>query len=148
MYERLLSLYPEYLRRDYGAEMVLVFSEDLESARREAGLPGVLRVWFRELGEFVRFAIPVQTSSPALVVPALTFAVFAVMISIEMGVALRHLPTAATLLQELPATVTIPLFSTPFIAFAVVRTSRSRTELLDLSQLTEWERAECSKSAF
>lgn len=131
IYERLLMLYPEYLRRDYGSEMVLVFSEDLESARREAGLRGAFRVWVRALGEFIRFAVPVQASSPAVLVPALTFAVFAGMISIEMGMALRHLPTAATLLHELRAELTIPLFSTPFISLVVVRVSRSRIESLN-----------------
>ena len=68
MYERLLSLYPEHLGRDYGSEMVLLFSEDLESARCEAGLRGVVRVWGRALGEFVRFAIPMQASKPAVLV--------------------------------------------------------------------------------
>jgi hypothetical protein len=45
LYDRLLGLYPEDLRRDFGADMALVFAEDLDTARREAGLRGVIRMW-------------------------------------------------------------------------------------------------------
>jgi hypothetical protein len=133
MYQRLLRFYPADLHRDYGAEMTLVFVEDLESARREAGLRGVVRVWTRALGEFVRFALLPQAASPLVLVPALTFAVFAAMMSVEMGLALRYLPAAATPLQELRPSQTVPLFSTPFISLAVVLVSRRRIESLGLS---------------
>jgi len=139
-YENLLSLYPEDLRRDYRSEMTLVFAEDLESAQREAGLRGFLRVWGCALAEFVHFELPVQASSPTVLVPAFTFVAFAALISVEMGVALRHLPTGAMVLHELRPTVTIPLFSAPFISLAVVRVSRSRIESLDLSRTTDGER--------
>src|SRR5205807_1636717 len=45
LYRRMLILYPEDLRRDYGAEMALVFADDLAAARRERGMRGVVRVW-------------------------------------------------------------------------------------------------------
>ena len=133
MYVLLLSLYPEHLRRDYGAEMTLVFAEELESARRETGLSGVLRMWVGVLAEFIHFAIPEQASNPAVLVPASTFAVFAIMIGSEMTMALRYAPAFAALLHELPATVTIPLFSTPIVSLAVVRVSRRRIAPLSLT---------------
>jgi hypothetical protein len=132
MYELLLSLYPEHLRRDYGAEMTLVFAEELDWARRETGLSGVLRMWVGVLAEFIQFAIPAQASNPAVLVPAYTFAVFAVMIGVEMAIALRYAPSFAILLHRLPATVTVPLLSTPFISFAAVRVSRRRIAPLSL----------------
>jgi hypothetical protein len=132
VYEILLNVYPDRLRRDYGAEMTLVFAEELASARRETGFSGVLRLWSRVVAEFIRFAIPAHSSNPALLVPASTFAVFAVMIGIEMAMGLRYAPSFATLLHELPATVTMPLFSTPIISFAVVRVSQRRIAPLAL----------------
>jgi hypothetical protein len=132
LYQLLLSLYPEALLRDYGAEMTLAFAEELDSARSETGLSGVLRVWVGVLSEFIRFAIPAQASNPAVLVPAYTFAVFAVMIGIEMAIALHYEPSFAVLFHKLPTTVTMPLSSTPFISFAVVRVSRLRTAPLSL----------------
>ncbi len=74
LYGRLLVLYPEDLRRDYGVEMALAFAEDLDTARRDAGLRGVIRVWRCALVEFMRFALPGCASSPAFRVPAISVA--------------------------------------------------------------------------
>ena len=39
IYQKLLFLYPEDLRRDFGGEIVLAFADDLEET-------GVIRVWW------------------------------------------------------------------------------------------------------
>ena len=73
VYGRLIALYPDDLRRDYGAEMALTFADDLADAHREAGARGVIRVWRCALAEFVRLALPECASNPAVRVPAITF---------------------------------------------------------------------------
>jgi hypothetical protein len=74
LYGRLLVLYPDDLRRDYGVEMALAFAEDLDTARRDEGLRGVIRVWRCALCEFLRFALPGHASNPAFRVPAILVA--------------------------------------------------------------------------
>jgi hypothetical protein len=74
MYERLLFLYPEELRREFGAEMALAFSDDLESAWSDARLAGVAQIWCYALRELLTVALPGQTSNPSVLVPALSFA--------------------------------------------------------------------------
>jgi hypothetical protein len=71
LYLRLLTLYPEDLCRDYGAEMELVFADNLAAARRERGLRGAVHVWRQTLIEFLRLAIPGFVSNPAVRVPAI-----------------------------------------------------------------------------
>jgi hypothetical protein len=74
LYECLLLLYPEDLRRDYGAEMALAFAEDIDTARRDAGIWGVIRIWRCALVEFLRFALPGHASNPAFRVPVILVA--------------------------------------------------------------------------
>jgi len=75
VYNALLRVYPEELRREFGSEMALVFAEDLEAARRDEGVRGVLRVWLCALYEFLRFGLPGQIENPAVMVPVITFAI-------------------------------------------------------------------------
>lgn len=75
IYGRLLLLYPAKLRRDFGAEMVFVFGEEMAAARRESGALGVLRVWRNALREVLRIALPPLMGKPIVAVPALSFAV-------------------------------------------------------------------------
>ena len=42
---KLLWVCPEELRRDFGADMELVFADDIADSWLEAGIPGVIRVW-------------------------------------------------------------------------------------------------------
>jgi hypothetical protein len=107
LYGRLLVLYPEDLRRDYGAEMALAFAEDLDTARREAGIRGAIRVWGCALGEFLRFALPGRATSSAVRVPAITLALFT-------GMTMGFLPGA--LREPFRMILVLPLFGAPFIA--------------------------------
>lgn len=84
IYRRLLFLYPEELRRDFGAEMVLAFAEDLEEAWGDARLAGVAQMWWYTLREIVTVALPSQQSNPCVIVPALSFVFTA---AIESGFA-------------------------------------------------------------
>ena len=73
-YERLLILYPEDLRRDFGADMIEAFAEDLGAA---CGITGMLRVWRNALREMMQIAIPAWFELPGVVVPALSAAIVA-----------------------------------------------------------------------
>lgn len=64
-YRVLLRLCPPELRR-FEPEMTEVFELQLADARREAGWPGVLEVWWRALAEVLCMALPRQ------VIPALS----------------------------------------------------------------------------
>jgi hypothetical protein len=79
IYGGLLLLYPQELRRDFGAEMAAVFAEDLADAWRRQHSRGVFRVWWCSLCEVVRIAVPGHTENPAVMVPIGTFALSAVM---------------------------------------------------------------------
>ena len=117
IYGRLLVLYPEDLRRDHGSEMALVFAEDLDAARRQSGLGGVLRVWRCALGETVRFTLPVLAANPVFRVPASAFA-FTLAAGIgEMTLAVhRGFVSEPRLLYILSAALVLPLMSTPWVA--------------------------------
>ena len=73
LYEKLLLLYPEDLRRHFGAEMVLAFADDMEAAWGDARIAGVLQIWWYALREIITVALPAQTSNPCVLVPALSF---------------------------------------------------------------------------
>ena len=120
LYGRLLLLYPDDLRRDYGAEMVLAFHDDMESARRDAGVRGVLRVWGCALSEVLRLALPAHLASPAVLVPALVFAFTLATISFEMMLALRHAPSASAFFHAIMPAFPLLSFITPVIALGAV----------------------------
>ena len=141
IYGRLLLLYPEDLRRDYGADMALVFAEDLDSARREAGMRGAIRVWRCALSEFLRFALPGYASRPAVRVPVISSALSIVMMSGVMTMALRHAPHAPRPLQAVCAALLLPLFCTPLVSLVSVWACRGNAVMsLNLSQHTGEER--------
>ena len=58
IYATSLVLYPDELRREFGAEMVEVFDEQVSEAYSRSGFPGLLRVWFSATREFVTIALP------------------------------------------------------------------------------------------
>ncbi len=70
-YERLLILYPEDLRRDFGADMMEAFDEDLAAAR---GIGGAFRVWRSTLREVLQIAVPAWLEIPTVAVPLLSAA--------------------------------------------------------------------------
>ncbi|HTW64327.1 MAG TPA: hypothetical protein VME17_06905 [Bryobacteraceae bacterium] len=73
IYEQLLLLYPEELRRDFGEEMVLAFADDLQQAWGDARMAGVAQIWWYALRELITVALPGQRSSPYVLSPALAF---------------------------------------------------------------------------
>ena len=58
VYATSLVLYPNELRREFGAEMVEVSDEQVSEAYSRSGFPGVLGVWFSATREFVTIALP------------------------------------------------------------------------------------------
>lgn len=53
-YSAILLLYPRTLRREFGQEMVDVFTEQLRDARRLNGRLGEMKLWGCVAGETVR----------------------------------------------------------------------------------------------
>ncbi len=58
VYATSLVLYPNEFRSEFGAEMVLVFDEQVSDAYSRSGFPGLLRVCFSAAWEFVTIAFP------------------------------------------------------------------------------------------
>jgi hypothetical protein len=148
IYRRLIVLYPEDLRRDYGADMAFVFAEDLEAARREAGMRGVVRVWRCALCEFVRLALPDHASSPAVSVPAVWFALSSIIMSAEVAMALRHSPHTPRPSHALCAALLLPSLTAPLMSLAIMWGCRGSAIIsLGLSDPPEEKGQPCSKSA-
>jgi hypothetical protein len=72
VYERSLVLYPKDLRRDFGAEMVEVFDEQISEAYSESGFPGLLRVWFGATRELVTVALHARLAERIVPIVAVT----------------------------------------------------------------------------
>ena len=114
IYGRMVMLYPEDLRREYGAEMTLVFEEDLRASR----MAGAIQLWLRAFGELLRIALPAGAATPAVRVPAITLGLFLVMASAPLQLALPN---------AMRVVLTMPLLSTPWISLAVLWACRSRS---------------------
>lgn len=127
IYGRLLVLYPDDLRRDYGADMALVFAEDLDMARQEAGMRGVIRVWRCALGELLRFALPGCASHPAVMVPAIWFAFSFAIMSFEIAMEMRHTPVVMTPFHAVCAALLLPALTTPLFSLVTIWACRSGT---------------------
>lgn len=133
LYQSLMLLYPDDLRRNYGQEMLLLFADDLEHARRTGGRWEAIRIWRIALREFLPFALPACLSSSAIRVPAITFVLFSIMTSGEMACALVHAPNAPSLLHAVRAALVLPLFSTPFISLLAIWNCRGTVTSLHLA---------------
>ena len=113
IYQKLIFLYPEDLRRGFGDEMALAFHEDLEEGWRDARVAGVLQVWWWTLRELLTVATRSQRSNPVVLVPLLSFVFVAFVQGAEVCVALHHvthvdrsvLSDAITLLVLLPSSL-------------------------------------------
>jgi hypothetical protein len=120
LYGRLLLLYPDDLRRDFGAEMVLAFNDDMASARRDAGVRGVLRVWRCALGEVMRLALPAHLASPAVLVPALLLAFTFATIGFEIMLGLHARSSPPTFFHAIMPAFPLLSFITPVIGLGAV----------------------------
>lgn len=72
VYERFLVLYPSDLRRDFGAEMIEVFDEQVSEAYSRRGFPGLLRVWFNAAQEFIAVALPSRLAERVVPIAGVT----------------------------------------------------------------------------
>jgi hypothetical protein len=88
-YSLLLALYPHELRQRYGAEMALVFREQMGGEFERRGPAGVAGVWLTAGWEIVRVALPLQLRNPALIAAALSF-VSASMLTLAFFRAVSH----------------------------------------------------------
>lgn len=123
MYESLLFLYPEDLRREFGAEMALAFSDDLESAWGDARLAGVAQIWWYALRELLTVALPGQTSNPSVLVPALSFALVVSVQCAELCLALHQATRVdlATVADGIRFAVLLPAVLSAMVALVVTR---------------------------
>lgn len=78
VYQRLLFLYPQDLREEFGSEMTLAFADDLQSAWSDGEVTRVLRIWWSALCEIGTVALPGQQSNRYVLVPTLCFLMVAV----------------------------------------------------------------------
>ena len=79
LYQKLLRLYPQDLRRQFGAEMTLAFAEDIKNM-------GNLPVWWCAIREVLTVALPGQRSNRTVLVPAFSFALTALTVIAELWV--------------------------------------------------------------
>ncbi|MGB6944508.1 MAG: hypothetical protein WBE37_19070 [Bryobacteraceae bacterium] len=123
LYQKLLLLYPAELRRDFGAEMVLAFADDMEAAWGDARIAGVLQIWWYALREIVTVALPAQTSNPCVLVPALSFGLAALTQGTELALSLRNVTFLdySVLFDEIRFVVLLPSVANACVAFVVTR---------------------------
>lgn len=114
LYEKLMLLYPEDLRREFGAEMALAFADDIE-------LMGARRVWWCALSELLTVALPGQRSNPSVVVPALSFALAAVTQLAELWIGMHQAHHVQYPLADSIAIVLLPSLLNACVAFVVTR---------------------------
>ena len=128
LYQKLLLLYPQDLRREFGAEMTLAFAEDIKSM-------GNLGVWWCALRELLTVALPGQMSNPCVLVPALSFVFAASTLSAELWFALHSLTRVdfAMLSDRIRLAVLLPSCLNALVGFVVTRFySRSSIAALQL----------------
>jgi len=114
LFEKLLLLYPEDLRRDFGAEMTLAFADDIE-------IMGARRVWWCALRELLTVALPAQRSNRSVLVPALSFALCAVTQSAELWIGMHQAHAMDLPLAGCVVYIFLPSLSNAVVAFIVTR---------------------------
>jgi len=123
LYERLLALYPEDLRRDFGGEMAWAFADDIETAWCQRRTIGVILIWWCAVRELLTVALPGQVSNPCILAPALSFALAASTQSAELCLALHQATHVdpAMLSDQILLAVLLPGFLNACVAFIVTR---------------------------
>jgi hypothetical protein len=74
LYSALILLYPADLRRDFGADMLDVFADDLITAIQFRGLRGAIATWRSAFRELTRIALPALFENPLVTAPCVLFA--------------------------------------------------------------------------
>lgn len=116
-YAAMLFLYPAELRRDFGAEILDVFREDLGHAGSFRGLAGIASVWACALREFLRIALPAYAENRRVAVPAILFALNEAVLTIPQKLIFVHRPVS---LQFILATALWPSLLAALTALVVV----------------------------
>jgi hypothetical protein len=116
-YSAMLFLYPAELRRDFGAEILDVFQEDLNHATSYRGVAGMFSVWACALREFTRIALPAWAENRRVAVPAILFALNETIITVPQKLIFTHRPMS---LQFILATALWPSLLAALTALVVV----------------------------
>jgi hypothetical protein len=90
VYAVMLFLYPAELRRDFGAEILDVFREDLNNSSFYGGVPGIASVWGCALREFFRIALPAYAENRRVAVPSILFALNETILTIPQKLIFTH----------------------------------------------------------
>ena len=115
LYQRLLLLYPQDLRREFGAEMTLAFGEDIQNM-------GYLRVWSCAVRELLTVALPGQSSNRSVLVPAFSFGLCALIQSAELWLGSHQAGRVEyPPLFDSVVLVIVPSLLNAFVAFVVTR---------------------------
>jgi hypothetical protein len=129
-YRRLLMLYPEDLRRDFGAEMLEAFEDDLSAECTAQSIGGAIRVWRIALRETIQIGLPAWLQNPAVAVPAISAAMYIVTQSSLILIIRR-----ATRLNLRPAD------ATPLDTLFAVALGAALTALTSFVAVHRWKRA-------
>lgn len=121
LYRKLLWAYPPELRRSFGEEMAMIFAAEL-------GERGAIATWRCAVIELATVALPGLKSNPVVLVPALSFAIAALSLSVELGCAIHFAPPmgAAKLLEQFRLAVFLPSTLNAVVALVVTRFYSSR----------------------
>lgn len=121
IYQKLLALYPEDLRREFGHEMVLAFADDLAQAWGDARWAGIIQIWWYAIRELLTVALPGQMSNPYILSPALAF-LFAALTEtafVCLGIHQARHVDGAVLADAFWLVVVFPSLINAFVAFLV-----------------------------
>jgi hypothetical protein len=123
-YRRLLILYPDDLRRDFGPEMLEAFAHDLSAECAASKVKGAIHVWRITLRELIRIGLPAWLRIPAVAVPALS--------------------VAANIVSQSPLLIMTVLRkedATPLYAMSAIAIGSALTALTSFIAVHRWKRA-------
>jgi hypothetical protein len=124
IYSRLLILYPDDLRRDFGPEILEAFEQDLSAECAAGSIKGAIRIWRIALREAIQIGLPAWLQIPAVAVPA---------ISSAMAIVTQSPLLIMTVVRKEEAT---PLYALSAIAIGVALTA-----LTSFLAVYRWKRA-------
>lgn len=117
VYAVMLFLYPGELRRDFGAEILDVFREDLDNGSSYRGVTGIASVWACALREFFRIALPAYAENRRVAVPSILFALNETILTLPQKLIFAHQPMS---LQFILGTALWPSLLAALTALVVV----------------------------
>lgn len=129
IYSRLLYVCPEELRRDFGPEMTLVFTDDLTDSWQEAGMPGFVRAWRCAAVDLLQTGAPAAFRAPAILVPLLCCGATAICFGGELMLARAHSPIGSNppILDAIRTVVILPSLAAALVSSTAVFVSARNT---------------------